>query len=355
MRRFIPPLSVLLLALLLPVVGTFQTATAQESSFDVETPITSLTEAQLDSDQQRAKFATALMQAREDTEISYETYQAGVRFFRQNHPEFYGNFFGDPFYATYDVHYQNTAWDFVTAHDLHNTNGSNVNGSFFCNPLSYDPAFGCYGFTFAASDFFFVPSFFVASSGQVPLSFPTRADRPRSLGTPDILHTARAAEGSRVVPEKTRQGPDLEHIVGRLQLPDNVYRSIQEKASNLEQIERVLRFRQRIERRYGHRDLSPRERAKLAMRFAEMGDSETFGPGDRADAFSRAHWNVRGDELGIPKGRRGHMEISPSEIDARRVGPAPQNADTPETESPNAGPSTRSESDAHRERESEGP
>ena len=112
MRWFKAPHAVLgfSLALLLAIVGPLgKTASAQEaepSDFDVNAPVASLRTADLSTDQQRVRLATKLLKARADTEISHDAYRKGVLYFQNHHPGFYGNFFGDPFYATYDVDYQ---------------------------------------------------------------------------------------------------------------------------------------------------------------------------------------------------------------------------------------------------------
>lgn len=144
--------------LLMALGGEGQTATAQAPSFDSDRPVQSLKQVAVtaESDAQLVALATEFLEARDDTEISKSTYHSGVQYFQQNHPQFYGNFFGDPFYATYDV-------DYFKMERLHHLAGLEVkpfgdlSTMFLCNPLSYDPAFGCESGTFASLDFFLKP------------------------------------------------------------------------------------------------------------------------------------------------------------------------------------------------------
>lgn len=114
------------------------------------------------SDQELVEGAMKLLKARADGKISMSTYADGVRCFKTHHPGFYGAFFGDPFYATYDARYfyltrkrivvnldvnpQTSAWDYSWL---------------FCHPYGYDPAFNgiCRGFSFPRSDFWILPLF----------------------------------------------------------------------------------------------------------------------------------------------------------------------------------------------------
>ncbi|MCS4193819.1 hypothetical protein GGP50_002042 [Salinibacter ruber] len=113
------------------------------------------------SDRALVRQATRLLKERADTEISQSAYRDRLNNFRTEHPDFYGNFFGDPFYATYDLRYTRLAELRQRINTFINPQNSIRNtASFYCNPLTYDPAFNgrCRGFTFAASDFFLLPS-----------------------------------------------------------------------------------------------------------------------------------------------------------------------------------------------------
>lgn len=164
MRRLLPRSSgfVLSLSLLVLLLGLCpQTSAAQTPTFDSESPLATLQETKLNTEQQRIDVATAWIRARAQTEMSHNTYREGVRYFREQAPGFYGNFFGDPFYATYDVQYLTLAWERQFAEpDIEPASSPRNSTWFFCGPLSYDPAFGgvCQGIQFAASDFFFLPS-----------------------------------------------------------------------------------------------------------------------------------------------------------------------------------------------------
>jgi len=142
MRRLCPPsrsslIGLFLGLLLVAVGGEPHTATAQAPSFDSDQPIQSLEQATVpaESDSALVALGTALQKARADTEISFQEYKDGVRFFQQNHPGFYGNFFGDPFYATYDIRYSRLAWERQMAEpDINPPNGVRTNTWFFCPP-----------------------------------------------------------------------------------------------------------------------------------------------------------------------------------------------------------------------------
>jgi len=172
-----PARSLGLLSLLLAAVclaGTVpQTSRAQNASFDPENPVRSLATAHLESDADRVALATSLIEARADTKISFATYRTGVRFFQQNHPEFYGAFFGDPFYADYDVRYQRLTDERRRANLDVNVDPFAILFNIdwlFCNPYAYDPAFNgqCRGFTFMADDFVVLPSFAFFSRSSRP-------------------------------------------------------------------------------------------------------------------------------------------------------------------------------------------
>lgn len=141
-----------------------QTARTQETPFDPAAPVASLRRANPDSREDLVSLAKSLQAARADTEISFDEYREGVRFFRTNYPAFYGNYFGDPFYATYDVQYQRTAraaW--LAGLDVNPHRGFRSMTGFLCAPHGYDPAFGCRSWAYRPSDFFSLPSVFALS------------------------------------------------------------------------------------------------------------------------------------------------------------------------------------------------
>lgn len=162
LRPFAFLLSGLLVSLMIGLCP--MTSVAQDDgAFDADNPIASLQEANPTSDQERVELATQLMHARSDTKISRSEYRKGVHYFRENHPTFYGNFFGDPVYASYDVTYDQLARKAQEAYVDVNPRTSVLNPQgFFCAPQTYDPAFGgvCFGFAWAKSDYFRLPSSF---------------------------------------------------------------------------------------------------------------------------------------------------------------------------------------------------
>ena len=123
--------------------------------------------------------ATALLAARTYGEITFRQYRAGVDHFRANHPDFYGAFFGDPFY------YRAENVDLVQQRQVVNLELSSWTSfddatAFRCHPYAYDPYFArynhppaCRGFQFPVAEFSVYPSFF-AQPGQ-------RIDRVRTL------------------------------------------------------------------------------------------------------------------------------------------------------------------------------
>ena len=160
-RSFLSILSLSLVLLLAAATPLGQTASAQESetsAFDVDKPMISLREADLSTEQQRVHVATQLLKARANTKIGYSTYRDGVQYFKEHHPQFYGNFFGDPFYATFDVNYLQMARHRSLA-SIEAAPLTGLPGLFACNPVSYDPAFGgdCEGLQDVSSAFFILP------------------------------------------------------------------------------------------------------------------------------------------------------------------------------------------------------
>lgn len=228
---------------------------------------------------------TQLLKARADTKISHSTYRDGVQYFKKHHPQFYGNFFGDPFYATYDVQYARLVRARQHAElQINPRNSYRDRTSFFCHPLSYDPAFEgtCSGFTFAASDFFFLPSPFPIQgygihpsprpfiAGTRPL--PDLPDEPvpavTSSTKPDTTRTP-VDDGAPSSPDKPVQKPTPPTAASVPQVPESAYSSMQETASSLKQTEVILRILQEIERRSERRQLSFRERARVDRRITE--------------------------------------------------------------------------------------
>jgi hypothetical protein len=286
---------------------SLQGATAQTPTFDLEQPTASLQRALLvaEDDSQLVDLATALMEARADTKISYEEYRSGVRLFQEHHPGFYGNFLGDPFYATYDVRYQTLAWERQMAEpDINPVNSFRTSDWFFCHPLGYDPAFNgqCRGFTFAVSDFFFLPAGpafgrkNLASIRDRTQLFATRGDgtvRSRAVSpAPHMPDTSRGLVGDTPTPERppperppseavettaanaspsSARAPRtglFDHPAPRIDVPDDVHMSMQETASSFKRTETILRIQQAIERRHERGPLSVRERVRAAQQIA---------------------------------------------------------------------------------------
>jgi len=157
----------------------------QEGAIDPDNPVRSLRRATPESRAELVSLAKRLQEARADTEISYSEYREGVHFFRTNYPSFYGNYFGDPFYATYDVQYHTTARDAWRAGlDVNPHRGFRDVTAFLCAPHGYDPAFGCRSWAYAPSDFFFLPDVFAFSglAGIPQLGGSLRGPYFRSLG-----------------------------------------------------------------------------------------------------------------------------------------------------------------------------
>ena len=155
----------------------------REGAIDPDNPVRSLRRAHPESRAELVSLAKRLQEARADTEISYSEYREGVHFFRTNYPSFYGNYFGDPFYATYDIQYHTTARDAWRAGlDVNPHRGFRDGTAFLCAPHGYDPAFGCRSWAYAPSDFFFLPDVFAFSGlagtshlGRFPLGAYSRS------------------------------------------------------------------------------------------------------------------------------------------------------------------------------------
>ena len=171
--------------------------------------------------------------------------------------------------------------------------------------MTYDPAFNgrCRGFTFAASDFFLLPS--GPGFGQQDLSsaqghdriLTTRKDiaiRPRSVDpAPRAPDTSRISVGRSSTPNRPAPEPSTSdaaetvalnapppsapetpthtsgRLVSKIEVPDRVRAHMQETASSMERTETLLRIRQEIRRRSERGQLSHRERARVAQRIAE--------------------------------------------------------------------------------------
>lgn len=278
-----------------------QTAIAQPSATDTDAPISSLEEAVsgADSDSTLVDLAVSLQRARADTEISFHEYREGVRLFQQHHPGFYGNFFGDPFYATYDNRYHNLTWkrQFATS-TIDPQNGFRKNTWFFCWPSPYDPAFGgdCRGLKFAASDFRFLPSGPAFAEGRIPQDhlreqghgprrqLRTHSTRPSSR-TPDTSgrtspnlpppddtdHEALTARASGTSPPRDpEEGVDPVSTTDAIDVPNEVSTRMQREASLLRQKEVRIHVRRTIEEKFGDLDnLTPRERARITSELAD--------------------------------------------------------------------------------------
>jgi len=254
------------------------------------------------SDRILVRQATRLLKERADTEISQSAYRDRLNNFRTEHPDFYGNFFGDPFYATYDLRYTRLAELRQRINTFINPQNSIRNtAGFYCNPLTYDPAFNgrCRGFTFAASDFFLLPSGPGFGQQDLPSAqghdriLTTRRDiglRPRSVDpgprqsdtsrtpdtprpTPDHPEAERASANAQVTKTfssaRAARARSSDRSAPQIDVPDDVHDSMREVASSLEQKETILRIRREIGRRSERGRLSVRERARVARRIAE--------------------------------------------------------------------------------------
>ena len=167
-----------------PAATDADTDRRSAARFDPASPVASLRRAHPDTTADLVALAKALQRARDDAAISFGEYQEGVRFFRANHPDFYGNYFGDPLYATYDAQYERTAQAaLATSRALHPEMSFWRIDGFFCPPHGYDPAFGCRGWSYAPSDFFFLPTSlaFQGAGGLGPAGVAPRPPVPSGL------------------------------------------------------------------------------------------------------------------------------------------------------------------------------
>jgi hypothetical protein len=296
--------------LLFAVGGEAQTATAQGSSFDSDQPIQSLKQATLtaESDSHLVALATALQKARADTEISFGEYREGVQIFQQNHPGFYGNFFGDPFYATYDVRYSRLTWKRQFAEpDINPQNSFRNNDWFFCSPFAYDPAFNgqCRGFTFLASDFFFLPS----GPAFGPQELASRRERVRehlpqrdtesrirradsAPPEPDTSRTPIAdapmpdrpepgrsvpAEIETTGPVESESGVDLVSAPNEISVPDKITAPERAAEATPDRAPALSRIRELVRRQQNGAQLSAKERREVMSTLQHMVERQNTG------------------------------------------------------------------------------
>lgn len=300
------------LALLLTTMGTsLQSATAQTPTFDVERPTSSLEWALLaaETNSQLVTLATALMEARADTKISQANYKKGIYFFRKLHPEFYGNFFGNPYYATYDSEYvYMSRVRSLATNEIDSQSG--LPGLFSCHPRWYDPAFGgqC-EYRFAAFEFLLSPD------GSLPTiaSAPSIRDyKPIRLGanchaewctllydeflrhdlsedyrehpvqsTPSIEKPGRADISTGSVDNVDKKEPPVPSEIEtpgeliqipdrRIDLPDDVHTSMLKTATSLRRTERTLQLENLVDQKYDGSDLSAQERARVVSQLSKV-------------------------------------------------------------------------------------
>jgi hypothetical protein len=274
-----PSSLVLLLAAVLlagPVGGT-QTASAQAPALNGNLPLSSLPAAirTAQAESTLVSLATTLLRAREETTISHAAYRDGVRAFRELRPTFYGNFFGDPFFASYDVRYQRLTRERQAVEvNLNPAKRFRDGTALACAPMSYDPAFGgvCRGVRFAASDFFFLPSF-LAFRASAPPSFPSLLpDMPTTAGTQQTP-TARAENTREPGRAPTPLGPTAPAETrpsDRGRVPDVAAR-MQAAASRMRRVEVRTRLQRLIDEEYGGREnLTPRQQSRLATEAARL-------------------------------------------------------------------------------------
>ena len=299
----------LLLVIAAPLGQAASAQKAETSAIDVDAPMMSLQEANPRTDAQLIDLATAWLEARAETRISHSIYQKGVKFFRVNHPQFYGNFFGHPYYASFDSEYVYMS----RVRGLARTEADPRNelpGLFSCHPRWYDPAFGgrC-EYQFAAFQFLLLPDGSLPSIASAPsLRNPkpvrlgencheewcellyddflrydlsknygkrtarssdppeeTRSPRPGKgeIPTASIDNKERPAPSEIARPVKPAQAPTRS-----IDLPDDVHASMRKTAFSLWQTEKVLRFRNQIEQKYSGSDLSAQARDEMASHLA---------------------------------------------------------------------------------------
>lgn len=152
------------LSALVLVAGLLIPSGVQAQEFPLEEEGISWLQTGEATDEVLIEKATKLLRARANVEISHSTYADGVHHFKTHHPEFYGAFFGDPFFAGYDTRYFELAnARRVVNLDVNPSTGSDIFNSewLFCHPYSYDPAFNgvCRGFAFPRDEFWILPTF----------------------------------------------------------------------------------------------------------------------------------------------------------------------------------------------------
>jgi hypothetical protein len=179
-----------------------------------------------DRDRSLVRAATRLLERRARGEITFRAYQSGVETFRQNHPGFYGAFFGDPF------HYRAENIDLVQQRQLVNLelfpwSRFSDDLAFRCHPYAFDPylaryarSVSCRGFQFPISEFSVYPDLFPQPDEQLrrvrvlppvqprfadrgtdetgvprPALFPDMADDETDESETSLVRTVRSRDG----------------------------------------------------------------------------------------------------------------------------------------------------------------
>lgn len=151
------------------------------------------------TDARLVETATALLTARAEAEISFRRYREGVDYFREHYPDFYGAFFGDPFF------YRAENVELVRKRQLVNLDLSSWTSlsddtAFRCHPYAYDPHLARYGSTRACRGF----SFPVSEFSVYPDVFPQPGEamgRVRTL-PPVPVRTVESARRAGVLPNR---------------------------------------------------------------------------------------------------------------------------------------------------------
>lgn len=372
----LPVAGLLLGLLLLATGGAAHIAAAQAPSLDTDEPIQLFEQAirTADSDTQLVSLATALQKARADTEINSQEYQRGVHFFRQHHPGFYGNFFGDPFYATYDARYMRLARKRQSVEpDINPESSFRNNQWFFCSPFAYDPAFDgqCRGTEFLASDFFFLPAG-PAFMHQDPASrrervsptlarrgtgFPIRPVKPdppnpdtsnttiADVDTPDRPTPDRSAPDEVEAPPAVESGADLELASS---VPDKIAPLEWEAQAVLERSEAISRIRTLIQRQKNGDRLSIEERREMMSTLRHMARQQngrsTYAANARSNGLQRRielpgdrdQQNGSPDRSPRPSSDVTRPQIDRTEIDRSSSGSARSSRSSEKSESPSS-------------------
>jgi len=222
------------------------------------------------SDRMLVKRATRLLEARAEGDISHAAYQDRVRSFQLEHPGFYGNFFGDPLYATYDLRYTRLAELRRRISVLVNPWNSIWNASgVYCAPFSYDPNFGgvCRGVAFAQSDFFLSP-FSFRHAGRSPFFY---AGAPSSGETGSQLPRAAAS----ILAERPARLPNHVNETMQAELTDEFHRFLSRRTADMERQGRVDLIRRLASYERSGDRLSSAERADL---IAKLRDDHARSP-----------------------------------------------------------------------------